>query len=76
MLTPCQRKLFEFLKAEIGRSGMVPSLADMAKATGVAISTARATLIRLEKRGFVRRIPHSARALELLKQLPERKTDA
>jgi SOS-response transcriptional repressor LexA len=67
VLSPVQRKLFEYIKTEIAENGSPPRLADMAAALGCSISSARDTLMRLERRGFIRRTPNIWRSCEVLR---------
>ncbi len=68
MLNEAQKQLLNFLKAEIGRSSRAPTLAEMARGVSRPPTSTRQTLLALEKRGFIRRIPGLHRALEILHQ--------
>jgi repressor LexA len=71
MLTRKQHELLMFIHERIKESGVSPSFDEMKDALDLASKSGIHRLITaLEERGFVRRLPHRARALEVLK-LPE-----
>jgi len=76
MLTPKQRELLLFIHERIKESGVSPSFDEMKDALDLASKSGIHRLITaLEERGFIRRLPHRARALEVLK-LPDAVTPA
>lgn len=71
MLTSKQRELLLFIHQRIKESGVSPSFDEMKDALDLASKSGIHRLITaLEERGFLRRLPHKARALEVLK-MPE-----
>ncbi|NBC19820.1 MAG: transcriptional repressor LexA [Alphaproteobacteria bacterium] len=71
MLTLKQRQLLLFIHERIKETGISPSFDEMKDALNLASKSGIHRLISaLEERGFVRRLPHRARALEVLK-LPD-----
>lgn len=71
MLTTKQRELLLYIHKRIKESGVSPSFDEMKEALDLASKSGIHRLITaLEERGFIRRLPHRARALEVLK-LPE-----
>ena len=71
MLTPKQHQLLTFIDEFIKTNGHSPSFEEMKKAVGLKSKSGIHVLINsLEERGFLRKLPHRARALEILK-LPE-----
>lgn len=71
MLTSKQRELLLFIHQRIKESGVSPSFDEMKEALDLASKSGIHRLITaLEERGFLRRLPHKARALEVLK-MPE-----
>lgn len=71
MLTPQQYQLLMFLEKRLRESGVSPSYDEMKDAMELKSKSGIHRLITgLEERGFIRRLPHKARALEVLK-LPE-----
>ena len=71
MLTPKQRDLLEFIHQRLTATGVPPSFDEMKVALELKSKSGIHRLITaLEERGFIRRLPHRARALEILK-LPE-----
>lgn len=71
MLTPKQRDLLEFIHQRLTATGVPPSFDEMKIALDLKSKSGIHRLITaLEERGFIRRLPHRARALEILK-LPE-----
>ena len=75
MLTHQQQRLLLLIKEHLDNDGVPPSFDEMKDALGLASKSGIHRLIMgLEERGFIRRLPHKARALEILK-LPEYLTD-
>src|SRR5690606_9233780 len=71
MLTPKQHELLHFIQQRLDASGISPSFEEMKEALGLKSKSGIHRLISaLEERGFLRRLPNRARALEVLK-LPE-----
>ncbi len=71
MLTPKQKELLLFIHERVKESGVPPSFDEMKVALDLKSKSGIHRLITaLEERGFIRRLPHRARALEILK-LPE-----
>ena len=71
MLTRKQYELLIFIDKSLKKSGVSPSFDEMKDALGLASKSGIHRLILgLEERGFIRRIPHRARALEVLR-VPE-----
>jgi repressor LexA len=71
MLTKKQRELLLFINDRIKETGVSPSFDEMKEALDLASKSGIHRLITaLEERGFLRRLAHRARALEVLK-LPE-----
>lgn len=68
MLTRKQRELLIFIADYIeGNNGLGPTLDEMAKALGLKAKSGAHRLVEgLEERGFIRRIPNRARAIEVL----------
>src|SRR4051812_31857805 len=71
MLTRKQHELLMFIHERIKEGGVSPSFDEMKDALDLASKSGIHRLITaLEERGFLRRLPHRARALEVVK-LPE-----
>jgi repressor LexA len=76
MLTRKQHELLMFIHERIKETGVSPSFDEMKDALDLASKSGIHRLITaLEERGFLRRLAHRARALEVVK-LPEQATDA
>ena len=70
MLTQKQHDLLVFIDKRLSKDGVSPSYDEMKDALGLASKSGIHRLITaLEERGFIRRLPHRARALEVL-QMP------
>jgi repressor LexA len=68
MLTKKQHELLVFINARLHETGVCPSFDEMKDALGLKSKSGIHRLITgLEERGFVRRLPHRARALEILR---------
>ncbi len=71
MLTKKQRELLLFINDRLGEDGVSPSFDEMKEALRLKSKSGIHRLITgLEERGFIRRLPHRARAIEILR-LPE-----
>ncbi len=71
MLTRKQQELLLFIHERMKESGVPPSFDEMKDALDLASKSGIHRLITaLEERGFIRRLPNRARALEVIK-LPE-----
>ncbi len=76
MLTKKQHELLMFIHERIRETGVSPSFDEMKEALDLASKSGIHRLITaLEERGFIRRLAHRARALEVVK-LPEQATTA
>ncbi len=74
MLTAKQRELLLFIDARLKESGISPSFDEMREALELKSKSGVHRLISaLEERGFIRRLPNRARALEVVK-IPETKS--
>ena len=68
MLTRKQRELLMFLEERISRSGVTPSFEEMKDKVGLKSKSGIHRLISaLEDRGFIKKLPFKARAIEILK---------
>src|SRR6056297_40434 len=73
MLTKKQLDLLEFIHKRVQRDGVPPSFDEMKEALDLRSKSGIHRLITaLEERGFIRRLAHKARALEIVR-LPENK---
>ncbi len=71
MLTKKQHELLMFINQRLAATGVAPSFDEMKDALALRSKSGIHRLISgLEERGFIRRLPHRARALEVIK-LPE-----
>ena len=76
MLTRKQHELLMFIHERIKETGVSPSFDEMKEALDLASKSGIHRLITaLEERGFIRRLAHRARALEVIK-LPQQATAA
>ena len=71
MLTKKQIQLLDFIHKRMARDGVPPSFDEMKDALDLRSKSGIHRLVTaLEERGFIRRLPHRARALEILR-LPD-----
>jgi repressor LexA len=71
MLTRKQRELLLYINQRLSATGVSPSFDEMKDALALKSKSGIHRLVSgLEERGFIRRLPHRARALEVIK-LPE-----
>ena len=76
MLTAKQHELIQFIQQRLEETGISPSFEEMKEALDLKSKSGVHRLISaLEERGFIRRLPNRARALEVIKQ-PEDATPA
>jgi len=76
MLTRKQHELIRFIQVRLEETGVSPSFEEMKEALDLKSKSGVHRLISaLEERGFIRRLPNRARALEVLRQ-PEDVTPA
>jgi len=77
MLTRKQHELIRFIQARLEESGVSPSFEEMKEALDLKSKSGVHRLISaLEERGFIRRLPNRARALEVLRQPDDVNTKA
>jgi repressor LexA len=71
MLTRKQKELLIYIRDSLVKEGVTPSFDEMKEALGLRSKSGIHRLITgLEERGFIKRLPHRARALEIVR-LPE-----
>ncbi len=76
MLTAKQHELIRFIQHRLEKTGVSPSFEEMKEALDLKSKSGVHRLISaLEERGFIRRLPNRARALEVIRQ-PEDSTPA
>ncbi len=76
MLTKKQHELLTFISAKLNETGVSPSFDEMKEALDLRSKSGIHRLITaLEERGFIRRLPNRARALEVLR-LPQEEAPA
>lgn len=69
MLTAKQHELIQFIQQRLEETGISPSFEEMKEALDLKSKSGVHRLISaLEERGFIRRLPNRARALEVIKQ--------
>ena len=74
MLTRKQHELLVYINERLAQDGVSPSFEEMKEALDLKSKSGVHRLISaLEERGFIRRLPNRARALEVLR-MPETKT--
>ena len=74
MLTKKQKELFDFLKSYISNNEISPSFEEMKHAVNLKSKSGIHRLITsLEQRGYIRRLKHKARAMEIKKNFPNNK---
>jgi repressor LexA len=70
MLTTKQRELLKFIEERVKADGVSPSFDEMRDAVNLkSKSGIHRLIVGLEERGFIRRLPHRARALEVCRSL-------
>jgi len=70
MLTKKQKELFEYLSEYISKNSISPSFEEMKVAVKLKSKSGIHSLVnKLEQRGFIKRLKHKARAMEITKSL-------
>ena len=70
MLTKKQKELFDYLSNYIAKNSISPSFEEMKNAVNLKSKSGIHRLITsLEQRGFIKRLKHKARAMEIIKSL-------
>ena len=68
MLTKKQKELLNYIQSFQNKNGVTPSYEEMKAALNLkSKSGIHRLIIALEERGFVKRLAHKARALEIIK---------
>ena len=76
MLTKKQKELFVYLKDYISSNEISPSFEEMKNAVNLKSKSGIHRLITsLEQRGYIKRLKHKARAMEIAKDFPNRNTN-
>ena len=69
MITKKQYQLLDFIDKRIQETGIPPSYDEMLEEVGIKSKSGIHRLIKsLEERGFIRRLPHKARAIEVIRR--------
>ena len=69
MLTKKQKELFDYLKTYVSKNSISPSFEEMRVAVNLKSKSGIHGLITsLEQRGFIKRLKHKARAMEIIKK--------
>ena len=77
MLTKKQKELFIYLKTFISNNEISPSFEEMKNAVNLKSKSGIHRLITsLEQRGYIKRLKHRARAMEITKDLPNKNTNS
>ena len=75
MLTTKQKELLVFIDARLRETGVPPSFEEMKEALALqSKSGVHRLIMALEERGFIRRLPHRARAIEVIR-VPDAMTE-
>lgn len=70
MITPQQRRALLFIEAQIARSGIAPTVKELAQHLGHRSTGHAGRLISgLEERGYIRKLPGRWRAMEVTKPI-------
>lgn len=67
VLTQRQLDILEYLRAYIAENGFAPTLEEIGRHFGLgSLATVHKHLSQIEAKGFIRRLPHQSRALEVV----------
>lgn len=66
VLTPGERSMLDAIRTSITDHGFPPTVTDLCTATGLSRASVHHYLVRLDTKGWISRIPGSARAIRLL----------
>lgn len=71
-MTPRQKEVFDFISAEVNRTGISPSYEEIAKSLGFKSTSGVGKIIgALAEQGFIRNRPHCARSTYPVPQVGE-----
>ena len=71
MITPRQHQLLVYIDKHSREDGYCPSMREMAAAIGLkSVGAVHDMLARLERRGFIRRLPRCSRSIEVIRVSP------
>ena len=71
-ITDKQREVFDFLKSYIEENGRSPSYEEIKEETGLSHKSAVHNIIKsLERRGWIKTLPHKSRAIEIIHESAE-----
>lgn len=74
MLTRRQRYLLAYIEDYIDHEGVAPTFDEMMNHIDLkSKSSVHRLLSGIEERGFIRRLPNRARAIEIIKEIPGKK---
>ena len=65
-LTPAQQKVLSFIKDFVARHRFAPTAKEIAENFGIAVKNGFYYLDLLERKGYIRRRPHSPRRIEFV----------
>ena len=69
MMTTRQREVFNYIAAVAANEGIAPTYREIGKALGLqSMSSVKRIVEGLEERGFIRRLPRRARAIEIIRK--------
>ncbi|MBI9015352.1 MAG: winged helix-turn-helix transcriptional regulator [Clostridiales bacterium] len=67
-----QKNILDYIKRNIEEKGFPPSIREIAEEVGLSsTSTVAGHLIRLEKKGYIKRIPDTSRAITIQKTIKD-----
>lgn len=66
-MTPQQKRLYDIIKAELDATGVCPSYEEMRVRMGLKSKSGIHRLVcQLDERGYIRRLPHRDRSIEII----------
>lgn len=72
-LTPPQRRVLDFIEGQVRRSGIPPTVREIARRLSVSIGTVQGHLSTLERKGVIEKTPETARGLAVAARRDDRK---
>lgn len=69
MLSPMTRRVLHAIQGYQQSTGQSPSIMEIAKMVGVSKTPAYGAVLRLEERGYLRKLPGKARSIEVLRPI-------
>ena len=66
ILSDVEQETLGLIKTSIAANGYAPSVGELSEQSGITTTATMGRLTRLERKGYIRRAPHRARAITIV----------